>query len=73
MADKPERVEIGFSGGQVIAVRLTPANIKKLRTSLEGKDGWGDVDTADGAVAVDFSQVIFIRSAAGENAIGFGG
>lgn len=68
-----ERVEIGFSGGQVIAIRLAAVKLKDLRKALDKGSGWSDVETEDGAVAIDLSQVVFVRTNASANTIGFGG
>ena len=43
MADA-QKVEIGFEGGQVIAVRLNDDELKDLRKQVE-KGGWHDVKT----------------------------
>ena len=67
------RIEIGFAGGQVISVRLDEAKFKELRKSLDKADGWSDIDTEDGAIALDLSQVVFVRGAPGEHRIGFTG
>ena len=32
--DKPQRISIGFIGGQVLAARVPPAELTKLRTAL---------------------------------------
>ena len=42
-----QKVEIGFEGGQVVAVRLSDGELKDLRKQLE-KGGWHDVKTEDG-------------------------
>ncbi len=68
-----ERIEIGFSGGQVIAIRLAAVKLKDLRKALDKGSGWSDVETEDGAVAIDLSQVVFVRTNASANTIGFGG
>jgi len=70
---KPERVEIGFDGGQVVAVRLEPKQITDLRKAVEKGQGWHDLSAEDGDVALDLSQVVFVRGAAGEHRIGFSG
>jgi hypothetical protein len=70
MADRPQRIEIGFAGGQVVAVRLTPDQLTSLRKAL-GKDGWHDLATEDGEVALDLGQVVFVRGEAGEHRVGF--
>jgi hypothetical protein len=67
------RVEIGFSGGQVVAVRMSDEKVKDLRKALDKADGWSDIETEDGAVALDLREVVFVRGAPGEHRIGFSG
>jgi hypothetical protein len=67
------RIEIGFSGGQVVAVRLDEEKFKELRKALDKADGWSDIETEDGAIALDLREVVFIRGAPGEHRIGFSG
>jgi hypothetical protein len=67
------RVEIGFSGGQVVAVRMSDEKVKDLRRALDKSDGWTDIETEDGAIALDLRQVVFLRGAPGEHRIGFTG
>jgi hypothetical protein len=67
------RVEIGFSGGQVVAVRLTDDKATDLRKALDKVDGWFDLETEDGEVALDLREVVFVRGAPGEHRIGFSG
>jgi hypothetical protein len=68
-----ERVSIGFSGGQVVEVRIDDAKLKDLRKALEKADGWLDLDAEEGMVSIDLKQVVFIRSATTPQRIGFGG
>jgi hypothetical protein len=67
------RVEIGFSSGQVVAVRLSDDKVKDLRKALDKADGWFDLVTEDGEVALDLREVVFVRGAPGEHRIGFTG
>jgi hypothetical protein len=67
------RVEIGFSGGQVVAVRISEDKAKELRQALDKADGWADIETEDGTVALDLREVVFVRGAPGEHRIGFSG
>jgi hypothetical protein len=67
------RVEIGFSGGQVVALRLSDDRVKDLRKALDKADGWFDLQTEDGEVALDLREVVFVRGAPGEHRIGFTG
>ncbi len=69
---KAARVSIGFSGGQVVEVRIDDDKLKELRGALDKADGWTDIETEDGTVSVDLSQVVFIRGAAAAASIGFG-
>ena len=68
-----ERVSIGFSGGQVVEVKLEDPKLKNLRKALDEADGWTDLDTDEGVVSIDLRQVVFVRSAATPQRIGFGG
>ena len=68
-----ERVSIGFSGGQVVEVRIDEGKLKDLRKALEQEEGWLDLDAEEGMVSIDLSQVVFLRSATTPQKIGFGG
>ena len=70
MADA-QKVEIGFEGGQVVAVRLTADELKDLRKQVE-KGGWHDLHTEDGVVAVYLGKVAFLRIESGAHRVGFG-
>jgi hypothetical protein len=67
------RIEIGFAGGQVVAVRIEEGKLKDLRKALDSAGGWTDVETEDGTIALDLRQVVFVRGAPGEHSIGFAG
>ncbi len=69
MADT-QKVEIGFEGGQVVAVRLTEDELKNLRKQVE-KGGWHDVETEDGTLAVYLGKVAFLRIDSGAQRVGF--
>ena len=66
-----ERAEIGFVGGQVAAVRMTPKQMTDVRKALDGGEGWHDLETEDGTLAVDLAKVAFIRVASSDQRIGF--
>ena len=68
-----EQVSIGFWGGQVVEVRIDDGKLKDLRSALEKKEGWLDLDAEEGMVSIDLSQVVFLRSATTPQRIGFGG
>jgi hypothetical protein len=70
MAEDMQKVEIGFEGGQVVAVRLSDAELKDLRKQVE-KGGWHDVETEDGAISLYLGKVAFLRIASGDHRVGF--
>ncbi len=73
MASETKRVEIGFGGGQVMSVRISDSEFSKLRKQVERSDGWHDLETEDGTVALDLSKVVFVRIAGAPHTIGFTG
>jgi hypothetical protein len=68
-----KRVEVGFIGGQAIAVRLADDVYDRLRRALADGARWYDVDTADGPIALDLGQVVFLRLDNAEHRVGFSG
>jgi hypothetical protein len=67
-----ERISIGFSGGQVVEVRVDGGKLKDLRKALDEAEGWVDIETEEGTVSIDLRQVVFLRGAASPQRIGFG-
>jgi len=65
-----QKVEVGFEGGQVIAVRLKDEELKELRKQVE-KGGWHDVKTEDGVLALYVGKIAFLRIDSGEHRVGF--
>jgi len=65
-----ERVEIGFEGGQIVAVRVSEEELKDLRKQVE-KGGWHDVKTEDGVLSIYLGKVAFLRIDTGEHRVGF--
>ena len=70
---EPKRVEVGFSGGQAIQLRLSESSYDGFRRALKDRNGWYEVDTADGIVAIDLGQVVFVKSDTPEHRVGFSG
>jgi hypothetical protein len=67
------RVEIGFGIGQVLSVKLAEGELKDLRNAVESGNGWFDLKTQEGTVALNLATVVFIRVNDSEHAIGFSG
>jgi hypothetical protein len=68
-----KRVEVGFSGGQAIVVRIADDVYDKLRRVVQDGKGWHELDTLDGVVALDLGEVVFVKREPGEHRIGFSG
>jgi hypothetical protein len=68
-----KRVEVGFSGGQLIVMRLSAGEYEDLRRSVTKRDGWYEVQSADGVVALDLGQVVFVKREPDEHRVGFSG
>jgi hypothetical protein len=72
MADeKPQKVSIGFDGGQVLSARVPPPELAKLREAL-GQMGWHELTAEDGTVALDLSRVLYVLVDHEEHRVGFG-
>jgi hypothetical protein len=69
--DRPQRISIGFSGGQSLSARVKPAELTTLRRAL-GTTGWHELKGEDGTVALDLGQVVFVQLADEEHHVGFG-
>ena len=65
------RVDIGFQGGQVLAVKVSPEEHDSLRKALASGEGWHDLRTQDSEVALDLSQVVYVRQDTEADHVGF--
>jgi hypothetical protein len=71
MPDKRAKVDIGFTGGQVLALRLGTAVFDDLRKAIEGDTRFYDVDAGDSNVTLDLSQVVYLRVETEDHRVGF--
>ena len=71
MASEQTKVEIGFGIGQVVSVKLTESQLNDLRKAVEQGNGWYDLKTQEGSVALNLATVVFIRVADATHTIGF--
>ncbi len=71
--DKPRRVDVGFSGRQVLALRMAEKPYDSLRKALEDdrSDRWHVVETEDSDVTLDLSQVVYVRLDTEQHRVGF--
>ena len=69
--DKPQKISIGFDGGQTLGARVQPAELTKLRKAL-GSMGWHELSAEDGTVALDLSRVLYVLVDHEDHRVGFG-
>ncbi len=70
--ERAKRVDLGFSGGQVLAVRLQDDAYRGLVDALQGQNGgWHEVATEDSQVSVDLAQVVYVRLDTEQHRVGF--
>ena len=70
MSDKPQKVSIGFHGGQVLAARVKPEALTKLRGAL-GTSGWHELSAEDGLLVLDLGRIDYLLIDQDEHRVGF--
>ena len=68
--ERARKVSIGFQGGQVLAARVAPAELDKLRETL-ANGGWHQLRAEDGEVTLDLAQVVYVLTDTDEHRVGF--
>jgi hypothetical protein len=71
--EEPRRVEVGFAGGQAISIRVSQKTYENLRKAVQGGNGWYEVDSLEGMIAVNLGQIVFVKLDTGEHKVGFSG
>ena len=73
MTAEVKRVDVGFQGGQVLAVRVKVEDYEGMRKSLsnDSANRWYELKTADSDIAIDLSQVVYVRIDTEEQRVGF--
>jgi hypothetical protein len=67
------RVEVGFTGGQAISLRLSQKGYENLRKDAQRGGGWTEVESEDGLVALNLDAIVFMKLDTGEHRVGFSG
>jgi hypothetical protein len=65
------RISIGFQGGQVLALRVTDAQLKGLYKAL-ADGGWHELDSDEGPVQLYVGQIVYVRAEDQDSHVGFG-
>jgi hypothetical protein len=71
---KATRVDIGFSGGQVLSVRMLESAYEDLRKALQSAGeagGWHELKTEDSELSLHLAQVVYVRLDTEKHRVGF--
>ena len=66
-----QRVTVGFTGSQVLEVKLEDADLDALLEALASA-GWHDLTVDDGTIRLNLAQVMYVRTNLDEHRVGFG-
>ncbi len=70
MSDKPQKISLGFHGGQVLAARVKQDDLKTLKEALGG-NGWHDLAAEDGTLSLDLARIDYLLVESDEHRVGF--
>jgi hypothetical protein len=70
-SEKPQKISIGFLGGQVLSARVGREELARLRQAL-GTPGWHDLTAEDGTAALDLTKIVYVLVDDEEHRVGFG-
>ena len=67
------RLDVGFQGGQVLAVRIEVEAYDALVKALadDRSERWHQLDTDDSQMQIDLSQVVYVQRESGDQKVGF--
>jgi hypothetical protein len=67
-----DRTDIGFSGGQVLSLRVGQKPYDELVAALGGDgDRWHTLKAEDSEVLLDLPQIVYVRRETEEHRVGF--
>jgi hypothetical protein len=70
-SEKPQKLSIGFHGGQVLSARVKPAELSKLRETLGKSGGWHELVGEDGTALLDLTKIDYVLFDNDEHKVGF--
>lgn len=69
--DKPQKISIGFHGGQTLVARVRGSELSRLREVLGKAGGWHELSAEDGVVVFDLTRVDYLLLDSEEHRVGF--
>lgn len=70
-AESLQKISIGFHGGQVLAARVQPDELGRLRDALRGDPGWHELSADDGTIVLDLRRIDYLLVDRDEHRVGF--
>lgn len=70
MASALRRIEVGFDGGQVLALRISEEELSSLRDALQ-RGGWHRLDSDEAEIELFLDKLVFIKTAGDGQKVGF--
>jgi hypothetical protein len=70
MATTLRRIEVGFDGGQVLALRITDEELASLRSALQ-RGGWHRLASDEAEIELSLDKLVFIKTAGDGQKVGF--
>ena len=73
-AIRAQRLDMGFSGGQVLSVRMQEQAYEELRNALSGAGesaSWHELKTEDSELSLHLAQVVYVRLDTEKHRVGF--
>jgi hypothetical protein len=71
--DKPQKINIGFLGGQTLTAKVSDADLTELQRLLrsEHRVVW-ELTAEDGVITLDLSKVVYVLADHDASRVGFG-
>jgi hypothetical protein len=64
------KIEIGFDGGQVLALRVSDEELESLRAALQ-RGGWHRLASDEAEIELFLDKLVFIKTAGDAQKVGF--
>jgi hypothetical protein len=70
--ERPKRVDVGFSGGQILSLRMQDGAYRALGEEVRsGSQSWHEIEAEDSNVSVNLGQVVYVRLDTEQQRVGF--
>ncbi|MHB8689839.1 MAG: hypothetical protein ACYDHH_01205 [Solirubrobacteraceae bacterium] len=71
--DKPQKISIGFLGGQTLAAKVSSADLAEMQQALRAENRFVyELTAEDGIITLDLAKVVYVLADHDANRVGFG-